>query len=168
MKEEPCYPKKGKLPATSFSAKVNYLAHVGVGKLQRMGLIALPLLSLVLSTIAGSAVLTGNSLATGYLSLAASAITGVVLYLANLANWRGHLRVGSDYEALYQDALGYDMRNETNENCLAQIGKQFRDLTQEASRLEVQLSPRQIRRYVDRARNDLPESISNANPELLD
>jgi hypothetical protein len=76
--------------------------------------------------------------------------------------------VGSDYEALYLDALGYDLRDGSDEKRLAQIGKQFKDLTQEASRLEVQLSSRQIRRYEDRARNDLPESVSNADPELLD
>ena len=42
-------PKERQIASYLFSAKVNYLAHVGVGKLQRMGLIALPLLSLVLS-----------------------------------------------------------------------------------------------------------------------
>jgi hypothetical protein len=92
----------------------------------------------------------------------------VVVYLAAYANWRGHLRLGSDYEALYQETLGYDMRNETDENRLAHVGKQFSDLTQDASRLEVQLGPRQIRRYVKKARNDLPASVSNRNPELLD
>ena len=107
-------------------------------------------------------------MAAAYLSFTAVLITVAVLYFSAFANWRGHKRLASDYEALYQDALGYDMRNETDENRLAHIGKQFRDLTQEASRLEVQLSPRQIRRYVDTARNNLPESVSKFKPELLD
>jgi hypothetical protein len=161
-------PQDRQIASYLFSAKVNYLAHLSVGKRQKTGLIALPLVLLMLSLIAGSVVLAGASRAAAYFSLAASLITGGILYLGAFANYRGHLRVGSDYEALYQDTLGYDMRNETDESHLAHIGKQFRDLTQEASRLEVQLSSRQIRRYVDRARNDLPESVSNAKPELLD
>jgi hypothetical protein len=161
-------PKDRQVASYLFSARVNYLAHLGVGKRQQAAFITLPLVSLLLSLIAGSVVLAGESKVAAYLSLAASVITGGVLYLGAFANWRGHKRLGSDYEALYQDTLGYDMRNETDENRLAQIGKRFRDLTQEASRLDVQLSPRQIRRYADRARKDLPESVSNANPELLD
>jgi hypothetical protein len=44
----------------------------------------------------------------------------------------------------------------------------FRDLTLEASKADVQLGDKQIKRYVKRARSELPESISQANPELLD
>jgi hypothetical protein len=161
-------PKDSQIASYLLTAKVNYLAHLGVGKRQKASLITLPLVFLVLSLIAGSVVLAGESKVAAYLSLAASVITGGVLYLGAFTNWRGHLQVGSGYEALYQETLGYDMRNEIDENRLTRIGKEFRDLTLEASRLEVQLGSRQIERYKERARNDLPESVNNANPQLLD
>jgi hypothetical protein len=55
-----------------------------------------------------------------------------------------------------------------DEERLAALRDRFRDLTNEARKAEVQLGDRQIKRYEKRARRELPESIRQANPELLD
>jgi hypothetical protein len=92
-----------------------------------------------------------------------------VLCLVPWANWRNHLRVGSNYEALYQETIACRMgTGKVDEARLAGLRERFRDLTEEARKAEVQLGDRQIKRYENRAKRELPENIRQAGPELLD
>ena len=163
-------PEDREIASYLFSEKVNYLAHVNVGKQQRGTIVVLLAVSAVLSSIAGAVGLsdTSKSWVVG-VTLASGATAMLVLALVPWANWQNHLRVGSDYEALYQDTIACRMGNgKVDEERLAVLRDRFRDLTKEARKAEVQLGDRQIKRYVNRARRELPEDISQANPELLD
>jgi hypothetical protein len=61
------------------------------------------------------------------------------------------------------------MENENvNRKLPADLRDRFKDLTLEASKAEVQLGDKQIKRYVNRAREGLPENVRQTNPELLD
>jgi hypothetical protein len=163
-------PEDKEIASYLFSEKVNYLAHVNVGKLQRGFIIALLAVSAVLSFIAAVVGVSdaGKSWVVG-VTLASGVIATLVLCLVPWANWRNHLRVGSDYEALYQDTLACEMGNgKVDEKRLAALRERFRDLTEEARKAEVQLGDRQIKRYENRARRELPESMRRADPELLD
>lgn len=163
-------PQDQEIVSYLFTEKVNYLAHVNVGKLQRAIIVALLTVSAVLSSIAGAVGLSdlGKSWVSG-ITLAAGATSVLVLALLPWANWKNHLRVGSDYEALYQETLGCRMgHGEVNEERLEALRERFRDLTEEARKAEVQLGDRQIKRYARRASAELPESIRKASPELLD
>lgn len=163
-------PEDREIASYLFSEKVNYLAHVNVGKLQRAGIIALLAVSAVLSYIAGSVGLSDVSKTwVSVVTLAAGVTSTLVLCLVPSANWRNHLRVGSDYEALYQDTIVCRMGNgKVDEERLTALREQFRDLTEEARKAEVQLGDRQIKRYERRARRELPDDIRKADPELLD
>ena len=102
-------------------------------------------------------------------TLAGGATSVLVLVLLPWVNWKSHLRVGSDYEALYQETIACRMgHGQVDEERLAALRDRFRELTDEARRAEAQLGDRQIKRYEKRARGELPESIRQANPELLD
>ena len=80
-------------------------------------------------------------------TLVAGATSVLVLALLPWANWKNHLRVGSDYEALYQDTLACRMgHGKVDEERLAALRDRFRDLTNEARKAEVQLGDRQIKR----------------------
>jgi hypothetical protein len=162
-------PEDREIASYLFSEKVNYLAHVNVGKLQRGGIISLLAASAVLSYIAGSAGLSAVSkFWVGFVTLAAGVTSTLVLYLVPSANWRNHLRVGSDYEALYQDTIACRMGNgKADEARLAALRERFSAFTEEACKAEVQLSDRQIKRYKSRARRELPDNIRQADPELL-
>jgi hypothetical protein len=163
-------PEDREIASYLFSEKVNYLAHVNLGKQQRAIIVFLLAVSAVLSSIAGTVGLSDMSKSwVSGVTLAAGATSVLVLVLLSWVNWKGHLRVGSDYEALYQDTLACRMgTGKVDEERLAPLRNPFRDLTNEASKAEAQLSDRQIKRYVRRARRELPESIRQANPELLD
>jgi hypothetical protein len=141
-----------------------------VGKRQRAIIVFLLAVSAVLSSIAGAVGLSDMSKSwVSGVTLAAGAVSVLVLALLPWANWKGHLRVGSDYEALYQDTLACRMgRGTVDEERLAALRERFRDLTNEARKAEVQLGDRQIKRFAKRARRELPESIRQTNPELLD
>jgi hypothetical protein len=163
-------PEDKEIASYLFSEKVNCLAHVSVGKLQRGFIIAMLAVSAVLSFIAAVVGVSdaGKSWVVG-VTLASGVIATLVLCLVPWANWRNHLRVGSDYEALYQDTIACRMGNgKVDEKRLAALRKRFRDLTEEARKAEVQLGDRQIKRYENRARRELPESMKRADPELLD
>jgi hypothetical protein len=163
-------PEDREIASYLFSEKVNYRAHVGVGKLQRGFIIALLAVSAVLNFIAAVVGVSDMSKAwVAGVTLTAGGIATLVLCLVPYANWRNHLRVGSDYEALYMDTNACRMGNDkVDEKRLAALRDRFRDLTEEARKAEVQLGARQIKRYKERAKRELPESISQANPELLD
>jgi hypothetical protein len=163
-------PEDREIASYLFSEKVNYLAHVNVGKRQRIQINALVAGSAVLSAVTGTLGLSNvGKFWVGLFTVAAVATSTLVLVLLPSANWRNHLRVGSDYEALYQDTLNCNMGNGmVNNKRLADLRNRFRDLTLEASKAEVQLGYKQIKRYVKRAREELPESIRQADPELLD
>jgi hypothetical protein len=163
-------PEDREIASYLFSEKVNYLAHVNVGKLQRAIIIFLLAVSAVLSSIAGAVGLSDMSKSwVSSVTLASGATSVLVLALLPWANWKNHLRVGSDYEALYQDTLACRMgHGNVDEGRLADLRDRFKDLTEEARKAEVQLGDRQINRYQNRARKELPENIREANPELLD
>lgn len=163
-------PEDREIASYLFSEKVNYLAHVNVGKLQRGIINALVAVSAMLSTFAGAVGLSdANKPWVSGVTLAAGVIATLVLVLLPIANWRNHLRVGSDYEALYQDTIACRMGSgRVDEKRLAVLRRRFRDLTEEARKAEVQLSDRQIKRYEKRAKGELPDGIRQANPELLD
>jgi hypothetical protein len=163
-------PEDKEIASYLFSEKVNYLAHVNVGKRQRILITSLVVGSAVLSTVATAVGLSDVSKAwVSVISIAAAAASTLVLALLPSANWRNHLRVGSDYEALYQDTLICVIaQGKVNEDRLAELRERFKDLTLEAGKVDVQLGDRQITRYVSKARRGLPESIRQAGPELLD
>ncbi len=163
-------PEDREIASYLFSEKVNYLAHVNVGKRQRGLIIGLLAVSAVLSYIAGAVGLSDVSKSlVSVVTIVAGVIATLVLILVPWANWHNHLRVGSDYEALYLDTLTCSMGNgQVDENRLTDVRDRFRDLTKEARKAEAQLGDRQIKRYVNRARKQLPENIRQANPELLD
>jgi hypothetical protein len=163
-------PEDKEIASYLFTERVNYLAHVSVGKVQRGFIITLLAVSAVLSFIA--AVVGVSDVAKGWVvavTIAAGVIATLVLSLVPWANWRNHLRVGSDYEALYQDTNACRMGNgKVDEKRLAILRDRFRDLTEEARKAEVQLGAWQIKRYKEKAKKELPESIRHADPELLD
>jgi hypothetical protein len=163
-------PEDREIASYLFSEKVNYLAHVNVGKRQRAIIVFLLALSAVLSSIAGAVGLSDMSKSwVSGVTLVAGATSVLVLALLPWANWKNHLRVGSDYEALYQDTIACRMgHGKVDEERLTALRIRFRDLTDEARKAEVQLGDRQIKQYEKRAKRELPESIRQANPELLD
>lgn len=162
-------PEDSEIASYLFSEKVNYLAHVNVGKVQRGFIIALLAVSAVLSFIA--AVVGVSDMGKGWVvgvTIAAGVIAMLVLCLVPWANWRNHLRVGSDYEALYLETNACRMGSgEVDEKRLAALRDRFRDLTEEARKAEVQLGAWQTKRYKEKAKRELPESIRQADPELL-
>jgi uncharacterized membrane protein len=163
-------PEDKEIASFLFSEKVNYLAHVNVGKRQRILINALVAGSAVLSAVTGTLALSDvGKFWVVLLTLSSVATSTLVLVLLPSANWRNHLRVGSDYETLYQDTIACRMGNgKVAERQLAALRDRFRNITMESRDAECQLGDRQIKRYENRARRELPESIRQANPELLD
>jgi hypothetical protein len=153
-----------------FSEKVNYLAHVSVGKRQRGFIVGLLAVSAVLNFIAAVVGVSDASKAWVVgVTIASGVIATLVLSLVPWANWRNHLRVGGDYETLYQDTLACRMGNgKVDEKRLAILRDRFRNLTEEARKAEAQLGDKQIKRYMKRATSELAESIRRTDPELLD
>jgi hypothetical protein len=99
-------PEDREIASYLFSEKVNYIAHLNVGKRQQILFQILVAGSAVLSAVTGTLALSDvGKFWVGFFTVTSVATSTLVLVLLPSANWRNHKRVGSDYEALYQDTL---------------------------------------------------------------
>jgi hypothetical protein len=99
------------------------------------------------------------------LTLASGVTSVLVLALLPWVNWKNHLRVGSDYESLYQETLA--LRNghgAVDEERFADLRGRFRDLTEEARKAEALLRDRQVNRYENRTIRELPRILGRPIP----
>jgi hypothetical protein len=151
------------------SEKANQLGHASIGVRGRSWTNGFLVLSALLACVAGSTGLADLISKTwvSVIALAASLSTTVVILLLTTLKYDAHLRAQTKYQDLYLRTVGCDIEAYEGNVLFDTLWEDFRRVVEEVNQERASLTPRQVNKFENKAKELLPDIDYRQRAKIL-